>query len=110
MADQLNRRFQQTPPSSDLLHRLARFNLHFGRYLRDGLGIFLIAAAVIALLGVLTVTGGLLLTPLSQQLSQWLGWGSYLLMAGMAWVGILLIRRPGPMRWGRLVALELAGL
>jgi S-DNA-T family DNA segregation ATPase FtsK/SpoIIIE len=110
MADKLHR-FRQSAPSNDLFQRLARFNVHFGRYLRDGLGIFLIAGAIIAVLGLLNVTGGLLLTPLALGLRQWLGWGSYLLAAGMALAGIQLVRRSGgPIRWGRLVAIELAGL
>jgi S-DNA-T family DNA segregation ATPase FtsK/SpoIIIE len=51
------------------------------------------------------------LTPLSETIARWLGWGGYLLAAGIAWGGIVLIRRPdGSTRWGRLVAVELAVL
>jgi len=110
MADKLNRRLQP-PPSNDLLQRLARFNLHFGRYLRDGLGIFLIAAAMISLLGLLKLTGGLILTPWSSFLSVWFGWGSYVLLLGALVGGLALIRRDGgSVRWGQLLAFELAGL
>ncbi len=109
MADKLNRRFQQSPPSNDLLQRLARFNVHFGRYLRDGAGILLIAGAIISLLGVLGVTGGVLLTPWSSFLSVWFGWGSYLLVAGAVAAGFAVVRRDGGApRWGRLLALEIA--
>ena len=111
MADKVDRRVQQTPPSNDLLERFARFNLHFGRFLRDGLGIILIAAAFIALLGLLGATGGVLLTPVSGALARWLGWGSYLLAVAVGWAGIRLIVRPAePAKWGRIIALELAGL
>jgi S-DNA-T family DNA segregation ATPase FtsK/SpoIIIE len=111
MADKLNRRFQQSPPSNDLLQRLARFNVHFGRYLRDGAGIFLIASAIISLLGVLGLTGGIVLTPWSAFLSTWFGWGSYLLALGAIAAGFAIIRRNGGApRWGRLLALEIAGL
>ncbi len=111
MADKLDRRVQQAPPPNDLLERFARFNLHFGRFMQDGLGILLIAAAIITLLGLLNLTGGVVMTPLSVGIAQWLGWGGYLLCAGIAWGGIMLIRRPGtPPRWGRFVAVELAVL
>ncbi len=109
MADKLNRRFQHSPPSNDLLQRLARFNVHFGRYLRDGAGIFLIAGAIISLLGVLGLTGGVVLTPWSSFLSIWFGWGSYLLILGAIVAGFAIIRRDGnAFRWGRLLALEIA--
>ncbi len=109
MADKLNRRFQQSPPSNDLLQRLARFNVHVGRYLRDGAGIFLIAGAVISLLGVLGITGGVVLTPWARFLSTWFGWGSYLIVLGAIAAGFAVIRRDGGApRWGRLLALELA--
>ncbi len=111
MADKLRQRFEESRPPNDMLERLARFNLHFGRYLRDGAGVFLIAVAVISLLGLWGATGGLLLTPWSQFLGTWFGWGSYLLLIGVALGGFALIRRVGtPVRWGRLVALELAAL
>ena len=111
MADKLRPRFEESRPPNDMLERFARFNLHFGRYLRDGAGVFLIAVALISLLGLLGATGGLLLTPWSQFLGTWFGWGSYLLLIGVALGGFALIRRVGtPVRWGRLVALELAAL
>ena len=43
MADKLDRRAQPSPPSDDLLDRFARFNLHFGRFIRDILGVLLIS-------------------------------------------------------------------
>lgn len=111
MADKLDRRVQPPPASNDLLERLARFNLHFGRFIRDGLGVLLIAAAIISLLGLLKLTGGVVLNPLTDQLGQWLGWGSYLLVLGVGWGGVALVRRSAtPFKWGRLVALEFAGL
>jgi DNA segregation ATPase FtsK/SpoIIIE, S-DNA-T family len=111
MADKLRRRFQQTPPSNDWLGRFAHFNLHFGRYLRDGIGLFLIAGAIISLLGLWDLTGGLLLTPWSEFLAIWLGWGSYLLLIGAGLAGLALVRRTGsPIKWGRLLSIELAAL
>src|SRR5512142_11019 len=110
MADKVNPRVQP-PSSNDLLERFARFNLHFGRYIRDGLGIFLIAAAVISMLGELNLTGGMLLTPWSDFLGLWLGWGSYVLLLGAALGGLALVRRASSgIKWGRLLAIELAVL
>jgi DNA segregation ATPase FtsK/SpoIIIE, S-DNA-T family len=111
MADKVRRRFQQSQPPSDLLERFANFNRHFGRFLRDGLGLLLIAGAVISLLGLLDLTGGVILTPWSNFLSLWFGWGAYLLVAGAALAGFALVRRTvSPTKWGRLMAIELAGL
>src|SRR5512141_353819 len=106
MADKLDHQIQPSAPSRDWLERFARFNLHFGRFLRDGLGIFFIAVAIITALGLLKLTGGWLLTPWSDFLALWFGWGSYLFLAGLALAGVGLIRRGlGWVRWGRLVAL-----
>src|SRR5574337_439250 len=104
------RRFQQGSPN-DWLDRLARFNLHFGRFLRDALGVLLIALAMMSLLVLWGLTGGKLLTPLSSLLSTWFGWGSYLILFAMGYGGFALIRRQGrPLSWGRLLSLELASL
>ncbi len=106
-----HRRFQQTPPSNDWLGRFARFNLHFGRYLRDVSGIVLIALALMSLLAIWNLTGGVLLTPWSTFLATWFGWGSYLLLVAMGLGGFVLIRRGGgKFSWGRLFAVELASL
>ncbi len=111
MADKVDRRVPQSPPASDVLDRFARFNLHFGRFIRDGLGVFLIAAAIISLLGMLNLTGGTILTPWSNFLGLWFGWGSYLLLIGVAAGGFVLVRHADtPPRWGRLLAIELAVL
>src|SRR5512135_3049988 len=109
MADKVDRRIQQSPSSDDMLERFARFNMHFGRFLRDGLGVLLIAAAIISFLGLLGFTGGLLLTPWSDFLGLWLGWGSFLFLVGAAIGGFALLWRAGaPLRWGRLLSIELA--
>jgi DNA segregation ATPase FtsK/SpoIIIE, S-DNA-T family len=112
MADKTERNFPQPQPANDLLGRAARFDAHFGRYLRDGLGIFLIAAGLISLLGLMHVTGGSALTPWSSFLGMWLGWGGYLLMIGIVTAGFAILRRDGggQIHWGRLLALELAAL
>jgi DNA segregation ATPase FtsK/SpoIIIE, S-DNA-T family len=111
MTDKTPRRYQQMPPSSDWLDRLTRLNLHFGRYLRDAFGVILIALALMSLLAIWNLTGGLLLTPWSTFLATWFGWGSYLLIAAMTYAGLSLIRRDiGKLNFGRLVALEIGTL
>ena len=104
-----SRRYEQQPPSNDWLDRLARFNLHFGRFFRDTLGVFLVALALMSLLALWGVTGGVLLTPWADFLSVELGWGSYLLIAAFGYGGFMLVRRGnGRLSWTRLLSLELA--
>jgi hypothetical protein len=111
MMKKIQRRYQQSPPTDDWLERFTRFNLHFGRYLRDVTGILLIALALISLLGIWGLTSGVILSPWSAFLSTWFGWGSYLLLLATGLTGFGLIRRMGGIfSWGRLFALELASL
>jgi len=104
-------RQEQPVPSDDWLQRLARFNLHFGRFFKDSLGLLLIAAALLSLLGQWGLTVGSMLTPFSTFLSAWLGWGVYLLALAVAFAGLTLVRRrERGVSWGRLLALEAASL
>ncbi len=104
-----SRRYEQQPPSNDWLDRLARFNLHFGRFFRDALGVFLMALALMSLLALWGVTGGILLTPWADFLSVWFGWGSYLLIAAFGYGGFAFVRRDNSkLSWTRLLSLELA--
>jgi S-DNA-T family DNA segregation ATPase FtsK/SpoIIIE len=111
MNNKSRRRYQQSQPSNDWLDRLSRFNLHFGRYFRDIFGVLLIALALMSLLALWNLTGGLLLTPWSSFLASWFGWGSYLLIIAMAYGGLTLIRKDvGVIGWSRLITLEIASL
>jgi DNA segregation ATPase FtsK/SpoIIIE, S-DNA-T family len=111
MSDKPRRRFEQGPPSADWLDRLAHLNLHFGRFLRDALGVFLIAAALMSLLALWGFTGGILLTPWSSLLGTWFGWGSYLVVLAIGYGGLSLVRHDsGGLSWGRILFLELASL
>jgi S-DNA-T family DNA segregation ATPase FtsK/SpoIIIE len=95
----------------DWLERIARFQLHFGRYIRDAIGVLLVAVALMALLATWGDTGGALLRPAAVFASTWLGWGTLLLVAALTYGGAVMIsRRPNRPRWGRVLALELAGL
>ncbi len=106
------RQYEQTdPPSNDWLDRLARFNLHFGRFMQDVLGILLLALALMSLLALWGLTQGLLLTPWSAWLARWFGWGSYLIVLGIGFGGLALLRRrAGSWSLGRVIWLELAAL
>jgi len=98
-------------PRSDWLERLARFNLRFGRFVRDAAGVFLIAFAVMSFLAVWSFTDGALLTPFASLLTLWFGWGSFLVLFAIGYFGYsLLWRDGGEIYWGRLIALELASL
>ena len=102
---------QQQPPSNDWLDRLARFNLHFGRFISDVIGVSLIALALMSLLATWKLTSGYFLTPWAGVLSIWFGWGSYLVILAIGYAGFALIRRDGRrLGWGRLLSLELATL
>src|ERR1051325_4785284 len=93
----------------DWLDSLARFNQHFGRFLRDALGVLFIAFALISFLALGGYTKGILLTPWISLLSLWFGWGSYLVVLAIAYVGFVVLRGNGfSVGWGRLFALELA--
>ena len=93
----------------DWLDRLARFNEHFGRFVRDALGVILIAAALMCFLALGGYTRGALLTPWSDVLSLQFGWGAYLVVLAIGYVGLALLRHDSlAIGWGRLFALELA--
>ena len=93
----------------DWLDRVARFNQHFGRFVRDTLGVVLIAVALMTLLALRGYTEGVLLTPWAELLSLWFGWGAYLFVIAIAFSGYAFLRRSSlPLPWGRLFALEIA--
>ncbi|MEW6083090.1 MAG: DNA translocase FtsK [Chloroflexota bacterium] len=105
----------QLPPESESrnhwLDRLALFDEHFGRYLRDAFGLFMLAAALMTFLALGKYTQGLILTPWADVLSLWLGWGAYLVVIAFGYIGFTTLRRGGNrLGWGRLFALELASL
>jgi len=112
MSDKSSRRYQQQqPPKNDWLDRLARFNLHFGRFIRDVVGVLLIALALMSLLAIWNLTKGYFLSPWAGALSTWFGWGSYLVIAAIGYGGFILINRSnGNPSWSRLLFLELAAL
>ncbi|MEN9564565.1 MAG: translocase FtsK, partial [Chloroflexota bacterium] len=113
MTDPNLRRFKQEEftPRNDWLERLARFYNQFGRFLRDAAGVALIALAFMAFLALWNWTDGVILTPIASILRTWFGWGSILILAGIAYLGFSLLQRERTqVHWGRILALELAAL
>ena len=93
----------------DWLDRFARFNQHFGRFIREAFGVLLIASAIMSLLALCGYTGGAVLTPWATLLSLWFGWGSYLVVIAIGYAGFAVLRNGGlSIGWGRLFALEIA--
>ncbi|MBI5839093.1 MAG: DNA translocase FtsK [Chloroflexi bacterium] len=102
---------QNDPPANRWLDRFARFNLHFGRFMRDAAGVLLLSFALMSLLAVWGVTRGALLTPFADQLSLWFGWGNYIVIFGIGYGGLFLLRRTSDgLPISRLLAIELASL
>ncbi|NWG34335.1 MAG: DNA translocase FtsK [Chloroflexi bacterium] len=94
---------------SDWLDWLVRLQLHFGRFVRDILGILLIAFAVMTFMALRGQTGGALLTRWVGLLSLWLGWGAYLVLLGIGYAGFSLLRRgASPLGWMQFFSLEIA--
>ncbi|MBN8654159.1 MAG: DNA translocase FtsK [Anaerolineae bacterium] len=113
MTDPHLRRFQQEEftPRNDWLERLARFYNQFGRFLRDAAGVALIAFAFMAFLALWNWTDGVILTPIASILRTWFGWGSILILTGIAYLGFSLLQRERtPVHWGKILALQLAAL
>ena len=99
----------ESEASDDWLDRYARFEQHFGRFVRDTLGVVLIAGALMTLLAMRGYTRGVLLTPWVDWLLLWFGWGAYLVVILMMYAGYAFLRRSTtPLPWGRLFALEIA--
>jgi S-DNA-T family DNA segregation ATPase FtsK/SpoIIIE len=110
------RRFahDEMPPDvqNDWLQRLARFNLRFGRFVRDAIGVALIAFALMSLFAVLGFSNEQsYLFLFANTLSIWFGWGSVFVIFGIGYFGYYLLQRNvDEIRWGRLIGLELASL
>jgi len=106
---QKSNRTYESESRDEWLDRLASFNQHFGRFLRDAFGVALIAFAVMTFLALGEYTQGAMLSPWVGLLSLWLGWGAYLIVIGLGYVGFSLLQREGTqIHWMRLFMIEIA--
>lgn len=98
--------------NQSFLTRLIKKLKGISRYGWDLLGVALVAFGLILLLGLLGVTSGALVTPLTSFLILWFGLGSYLLVLFFIWIGILVIRwrkePPSRISIGQIIAFEFA--
>jgi DNA segregation ATPase FtsK/SpoIIIE, S-DNA-T family len=97
---------------NDWLQRLARFNMRFGRFVRDAIGVLLIAFALMSFFALFGFSNEQsYLYVFARVLSIWFGWGGVFIIFGMGYFGYYLLQRNADeIRWGRLIGLELASL
>ena len=118
---------QVEPPAiqqHDWLETLAHFNQRFGRFVRDAAGVFLIAFALMSLFAILesiynqitlasgsVFLAGVVLSFVATQLTLWFGWGSFLILIAIGYLGFSFLQKDDrEIRWGRIITLELASL
>jgi DNA segregation ATPase FtsK/SpoIIIE, S-DNA-T family len=87
----------------------------FRRYWLDLVAWPLLALAAVSLFALFdSLSAGSLVNTWGHGLASWLGWGKFLVPACLAWLGVALLRhnfgRAQPVRWGRVIATEIACL
>jgi S-DNA-T family DNA segregation ATPase FtsK/SpoIIIE len=105
-------RFEETePPANDWLDRLARFNSRFGPFTRDVAGVSLLALALVSLFALWGITDGWFILLWANLLSKLFGWGGYLIIIAIGFLGFALLNRTvHTWSMGRILWLELAAL
>ena len=92
------------------LDTLAGFSLRFDRFLRDMIGLLLLAGAVLLLFGLLDLSKGSVITPWVSLSRRWFGWGAFGLTALLALGGIMALwrstKRKTMLTLGQVLALE----
>ena len=103
------RQVEGVPDSPDFLDWLQHAQTHFGRFTSDVAGVVLLAFAVMILLALFDLTGGLLLEPIANTLWRWLGWGSLFIVLILSVTAFMLLRRryEQRLRWGRVILIEM---
>ncbi|MGC1378587.1 MAG: DNA translocase FtsK [Anaerolineales bacterium] len=98
--------------SPDFLDWLQHAQMHFGRYASDAGGVILLAFAIMILLALFNLTGGLLHDLIANTLWRWLGWGSLFIVLILIVGGFMLLRRRQDqrVRWGRIITIEIASI
>ena len=101
------RLFNLDESETDWLDRLIGLDLHFGRFVRDAIGVVLFACSAMVLLALVGGSNGVVLLFLTDRLLQWFGWGSYLIAISIGALGVVLLRwGQRPFSIGRIVAFE----
>ncbi len=99
-----------TPSGANLTDQVANFTVQFRRFGWDILGVGLLALAVMTLLGLVGLTQGALLSLWVSFLRTWLGWGSFLAVALVGMLGLMVLWRHfsemPAFNLGRILALE----
>ncbi len=93
-------------PRRSFLSRFDNLRVGLGDFAFEVAGVVLLALALITMFGLVGFTAGAWLTPWINIWQRWLGWGSILVVLGLAITGWRLLRRQGGPAWGRLLALE----
>jgi S-DNA-T family DNA segregation ATPase FtsK/SpoIIIE len=105
-------RRQQSDGSPSVIDASVRFFGNIQRYLWDIGGVACLAIGLMTLLALLDLTNGIVLTWWARLLQRWFGWGSFLIVPVAFAVGILLLMQKSTaineIRWGRILALEVA--
>jgi len=104
---------QQPSLFKDLEKKLGNAGTGFKRFKRYGwdfLGVFLFMGALILLLGLLGITTGAVISPITSALTRWLGLGRFILVVVMIMIGLQVIRwrkhPPVKPRFSRILAFE----
>jgi S-DNA-T family DNA segregation ATPase FtsK/SpoIIIE len=94
------------------LFRVFRAAERLGRYWDDLLAILLLVVSALSLLGLTGLTSGALTEWWVGLLRTWFGWGVWPVALSLGWVGALILLhnlgRLPPLRWGRIIAAEVA--
>ncbi|MCW5876975.1 MAG: hypothetical protein KIS85_08865 [Anaerolineales bacterium] len=106
------RPFVQPPPGPGLWQRLGALRSGgLGGYAAEAAGLLVLALALLTLLGLSGLSSGAWLDPWVGLWRRWLGWGSWLVVAGLALAGWNLLAQRRAARsfpLGRLIAFEAA--
>lgn len=97
----------------DIIDRIQVFSNHFGRFAWDVIGIILMTAALVLLLGWCDLLHGAFISNLILQFNLWLGAGTALVIIAAAAGGVLAFRQSRKLiniNWGQIISFELIAL
>jgi len=103
----------EDPVEAGWLDKFHHFNVHFGRFLWDAVGVVLIALGLLILVGILGLSEGTFLSQLVELISIWLGWGNLLIVVMVFFGGYFAFkhgREPIQIKWSQVIYFELTGI